>query len=246
MYTQTLIPAPCAQARRSQTLFHADETMTGGPRPSARPADPDDEVISASRRPTRPAPSPRRTGPSDGGTASTAAHPPPSVAPHDAVTFWHITASMRPGWRPRGHDADGGHRAGGRPAVLDQENVILLDRKTRPWKIGQALPRRVRTAARTTGRAAVEFPGHRLIWDEVDGPSTSLSLLWTIARERPDLRRWLIVNPSSPPELLEYIAQQEARASDRACECCSPRSTRSASTRAGGDAGDAGGRFDGS
>ncbi len=39
-------------------------------------------------------------------------------------------------------------------------------------------------------------------------PSTSLSLLWTIARERPDLRRWLIVNPSSPPELLEYIAQQ--------------------------------------
>lgn len=39
-------------------------------------------------------------------------------------------------------------------------------------------------------------------------PSTPLSLLWTIARERPGLRRWLIVNPAAPPELLEYIAQE--------------------------------------
>lgn len=39
-------------------------------------------------------------------------------------------------------------------------------------------------------------------------PKTPLPLLWKIARERPDLRRWLIVNPSVPPELLEYIAQK--------------------------------------
>lgn len=38
-------------------------------------------------------------------------------------------------------------------------------------------------------------------------PSTPLPVLWRIARERPDLRRWLIVNPAAPPELLEYIAQ---------------------------------------
>lgn len=38
-------------------------------------------------------------------------------------------------------------------------------------------------------------------------PATAEKTLWTIAWTRPDLRRWLIANPASSPELLEFVAQ---------------------------------------
>ncbi|MFT8704684.1 hypothetical protein [Bifidobacterium aquikefiricola] len=38
-------------------------------------------------------------------------------------------------------------------------------------------------------------------------PDTPLSALWAIAREQPELRRYIIANPSATPDLLEYIAQ---------------------------------------
>jgi hypothetical protein len=59
----------------------------------------------------------------------------------------------------------------------------------------------------TTDVSALPAPPPPLDEKMTMDPSTPLSMLWTIARNRPDLRRWLIVNPSAPPELLEYIAQ---------------------------------------
>ncbi|WP_300766523.1 hypothetical protein [uncultured Bifidobacterium sp.] len=38
-------------------------------------------------------------------------------------------------------------------------------------------------------------------------PETNPQLLWEIARERPDLRRWIVANPKVDPHLVEYIAQ---------------------------------------
>lgn len=38
-------------------------------------------------------------------------------------------------------------------------------------------------------------------------PSTPSVTLWRIARERSDLRKWLIANPAASPQLLEYISQ---------------------------------------
>jgi hypothetical protein len=38
-------------------------------------------------------------------------------------------------------------------------------------------------------------------------PATDESLLWFIAQNQPLLRHWLIANPASSPELLEYVAQ---------------------------------------
>lgn len=38
-------------------------------------------------------------------------------------------------------------------------------------------------------------------------PATSPAVLWQIAKSRPDLRRWLVANPSATPELLEYVSQ---------------------------------------
>lgn len=38
-------------------------------------------------------------------------------------------------------------------------------------------------------------------------PYTPLSTLWTLAREQPELRRYIIANPFATADLLEYIAQ---------------------------------------
>lgn len=38
-------------------------------------------------------------------------------------------------------------------------------------------------------------------------PHTSNEVLWYIARKAPHLRKWLIANESSTPELLEFVAQ---------------------------------------
>ncbi|EFA22903.1 hypothetical protein BIFGAL_03944 [Bifidobacterium gallicum DSM 20093 = LMG 11596] len=36
---------------------------------------------------------------------------------------------------------------------------------------------------------------------------TDAELLWHIARTAPELRRWLVANPSADAELLEFVAQ---------------------------------------
>lgn len=38
-------------------------------------------------------------------------------------------------------------------------------------------------------------------------PTTDPSILWTIAREEPRLRRWLVANPAASPALLETVSQ---------------------------------------
>lgn len=39
-------------------------------------------------------------------------------------------------------------------------------------------------------------------------PSTPLNVLWEFAREYPNLRYWIVANPTATPEILEFIAQQ--------------------------------------
>ncbi|MSD91637.1 hypothetical protein [Bifidobacterium asteroides] len=38
-------------------------------------------------------------------------------------------------------------------------------------------------------------------------PETDPSILWAIAREEPQLRRWLVANPAASPALLEAVSQ---------------------------------------
>ena len=39
-------------------------------------------------------------------------------------------------------------------------------------------------------------------------PDTDMDVLWHIAREAPELRRWLAANPTADAALLEYVAQR--------------------------------------
>lgn len=39
-------------------------------------------------------------------------------------------------------------------------------------------------------------------------PSTDQAILWHIARNIPELRKWVIANPSARAKLLEYISQR--------------------------------------
>lgn len=38
-------------------------------------------------------------------------------------------------------------------------------------------------------------------------PATDMDVLWHIAREAPELRRWLVANPRADAALLEFVAQ---------------------------------------
>lgn len=39
-------------------------------------------------------------------------------------------------------------------------------------------------------------------------PLTDYDVLWAIAREYPELRRWIVANPNADAPLLEFISQQ--------------------------------------
>ncbi|NEG70515.1 hypothetical protein F6S87_07910 [Bifidobacterium sp. BRDM6] len=38
-------------------------------------------------------------------------------------------------------------------------------------------------------------------------PATDPSLLWQLARDEPELRRWIVANPAASASLLEFISQ---------------------------------------
>lgn len=51
-------------------------------------------------------------------------------------------------------------------------------------------------------------PPIRLTAQVACDPTTTDDVLWTIAEHAPELRMWLIANPSASAELLEYVAQR--------------------------------------
>ena len=108
----------------------------------------------------------------------------------------------------------GGHAAGPAHAYADRASAPRPTGARMPLKL-TVPPLSDMTGSTTAGRETDPDPAWmppkpppHLDEKTTMDPSTPLSVLWTIARERPDLRRWLIVNPSAPPELLEYIAQE--------------------------------------
>ena len=56
-------------------------------------------------------------------------------------------------------------------------------------------------------RAAPPSPPRRLDPAAACDPDCDEGTLWRIARERPDLRRWLVANPRADAALLEFVAQ---------------------------------------
>ena len=42
---------------------------------------------------------------------------------------------------------------------------------------------------------------------ELEPPETAIEVLWRIARDEPELRRWLVINPKADASLLEYVSQ---------------------------------------
>lgn len=71
-----------------------------------------------------------------------------------------------------------------------------------------ALQRREQaTASRRSTRAAPPPPPLRLSPLLACDPATAPEVLWFIAEHEPELRRWLVANPSADAALLEYVAQ---------------------------------------
>lgn len=111
---------------------------------------------------------------------------------------------------PRGRHAFHGKHAMG-VGLTHQEEEARRERLL-SWQTSAARGEKNRTdesGQSASGRGwAPPLPPLKLDEEITMNPKTPLPILWRIARERRDLRRWLIVNPSAPPELLEYIAQQ--------------------------------------
>ncbi|MCH9274814.1 hypothetical protein JS533_000725 [Bifidobacterium amazonense] len=86
-------------------------------------------------------------------------------------------------------------------------------------EVAQRLPQRAATAnARSAGRHAAGQSRQSLIVEPpappialtpllACDPATDPDILWHIAREAPELRRWLVANPNADAALLEYVAQ---------------------------------------
>lgn len=71
-----------------------------------------------------------------------------------------------------------------------------------------ALQRREQaTASRRSTRAAPPPPPLRLSPLLACDPAAAPEVLWFIAEHEPELRRWLVANPSADAALLEYVAQ---------------------------------------
>ena len=72
---------------------------------------------------------------------------------------------------------------------------------------GRAANRRhtSQTAAETAGGSAVSpIPLTPLV---ACSPDTPQDVLWHIAEYAPQLRKWLVANPSATPAMLDYLAQ---------------------------------------
>ncbi|OZG50413.1 hypothetical protein [Bombiscardovia coagulans] len=50
-------------------------------------------------------------------------------------------------------------------------------------------------------------PPLALTADIACNPETDPAVLWYIAKELPELRRWIVANPKASPQLLEAISQ---------------------------------------
>lgn len=76
-------------------------------------------------------------------------------------------------------------------------------RKLRDVSTQESLRHEAHAASHPTPPAPplVPTPWHAL------NPDTDEAILWRIARESPQLRRWLVANTAASPELLEYVAQ---------------------------------------
>lgn len=63
------------------------------------------------------------------------------------------------------------------------------------------------TAPHAFEHGAPPAPPLKLTPSVACNPDTDEDILWHIARSAPELRRWLVANPRSTPQLLEYVAQ---------------------------------------
>ena len=64
----------------------------------------------------------------------------------------------------------------------------------------------VRTGERT-GELEPPAPPLALTPALAADPETSAEILWRIARDEPELRQWLVINPNADAGLLEYVSQ---------------------------------------
>ena len=86
-------------------------------------------------------------------------------------------------------------RAGTARRRLRHSQARRAKRKSIPGRRMHALQRREQaTASRRSTLLACD-------------PATAPEVLWFIAEHEPELRRWLVANPSADAALLEYVAQ---------------------------------------
>ena len=91
-------------------------------------------------------------------------------------------------------------RAGTARRRLRHSQARRAKRKSIPGRRMHALQRR-------STRAAPPPPPLRLSPLLACDPATAPEVLWFIAEHEPELRRWLVANPSADAALLEYVAQ---------------------------------------
>ena len=116
---------------------------------------------------------------------------------------------MRSGRRRHGHDRN---RDQGRRGFSAAERMARLmtavSSRSNPWAEDD-LDRDDSGGLEPMGEVRAPPPEPPLVPTALmaTDPETDPSILWAIAREEPQLRRWLVANPAASPALLEAVSQ---------------------------------------
>ena len=88
-----------------------------------------------------------------------------------------------------------------------KQRLRLLRQANRLKQLGAYDSKHSTQVGKPTGKLEPPAPPLALTPAIAADPETAIEVLWRIARDEPELRRWLVINPKADASLLEYVSQ---------------------------------------
>lgn len=94
-----------------------------------------------------------------------------------------------------------------RSQTAKKQRLRLLRQANRLKQLGAYDSKQSTQVGKLTGELEPPAPPLALTPALAADPETAIEVLWRIARDEPELRRWLVINPKADASLLEYVSQ---------------------------------------
>lgn len=104
--------------------------------------------------------------------------------------------------------------------MAKKQRLRLLRQANRLKQLGAYDSKQSTQVGKPTGELEPPAPPLALTPALAADPETAIEVLWRIARDEPELRRWLVINPKADASLLEYVSQAGGPGVKQALTCC--------------------------